>query len=100
MNDEEKKPLIKSLKKAEETNYKSSLDDNPIAKRELLIGQLRNIKALLKLAKRKGAFDEELDKKLDEYNERRQKYLKEIEEAGFDYVEGEEDEEIYKKFEL
>lgn len=100
MNKEEKKDLIDSLKEASENGIEFPLDDRPDLERALIIGQLRNIKAILEKAKRKGLTDKALDVELEKYTAQRAKYLKEIEDKGFEYTEGEEDSDDYKGYAL
>ena len=101
MNEEEKKELLKSLEEGKKSNFKSSLDENPEAKRELLIGQLRNLKfSYLGRLKRKELEGEELDEALDKYSERREKLLKDISQQGFEYIDGEENDSKYKIYEM
>lgn len=97
MKEEDKKELLKSLKDAKENKFKSALDDNPELKRELSVGQLRTLKfGYLGRIKRKGMQDEELDAELDKYNKQRKKLIEDIAE----YIEGEENDDRYKKYEM
>ncbi|SCY17478.1 hypothetical protein SAMN02927916_1359 [Flavobacterium anhuiense] len=101
MKDEDNKELFKSLKDAKDNKFKSALDDNAELKRELSIGQLRNLKfGYLGKIKRKGIQDEELDAELDKYNERRKKLIEDIKKEGFEYIEDEENDDRYKKYEM
>ncbi|MFH7010517.1 hypothetical protein ACHRV5_01525 [Flavobacterium sp. FlaQc-52] len=101
MKDQDKKELLKSLKVAKENKFKSALDDNAELKRELSIGQLRTLKfGYLGKIKRKGIQDEELDTELDKYNEQRKKLIEDIKKDGFGYIEDEENDDRYKKYEM
>lgn len=100
MDEQEKKDLTDSLKEASEEGLTSPFANNPELERELLIGQLRNIKALIKKAERQNLTGDALDAELDKYSEQRKKYLKEIEEKGFTYTSGEEDGDEYKNYAL
>jgi hypothetical protein len=101
MKDEDNKELLKSLKDAKENKFKSALDDNAELKRELSIGQLRNLKfGHLGKIKRQGIQDEELDAELDRYNDRRKKLIEDIKKEGFEYIENEENNDRYKKYEM
>ena len=97
MEEEDKNELFKSLKKAKDNKFKSALDDNAELKRELCVGQLRTLKfGYLGKLKRKDIQDEELDAELDKYNARRKKLIEDIEE----YIEDEENNDKYKKYEM
>ena len=97
MKEEDKKELLKSLKDAQENKFKSALDDNLELKRELSVGQLRTLKfGYLGKIERKGIQDEELDAELDKYNKQRKKLIEDIPE----YIEGEENDDKYKKYEM
>jgi len=100
MKDDDKKQLVDSLKEMSQDDLKSPFDGKPDVERELLIGQLRNIKALIKKIDRKKLTGNALNAKLDEYNEMRNKYLNEIKDSGFTYTEGDEDSDDYKQYEF